>query len=164
MKVKSKKLMSIFLSSQKIIKDWIDYNNHLNVSYYLLIFDKYGADVLNDKFKMGENSAKTTGKSTMIVESHMTYNQELKLNDEVDINLIYFDHDKKRLQYKIEMIHKVQKFLASTIEVLALHVDLNNRKVIEFDKEKSLLMDEYIEKNKSLFKSDDLKFTAKLKK
>ena len=54
--------MSIFLSSQKIIKDWIDYNNHLNVSYYLLIFDKYGADVLNDKFKMGENSTKTTGK------------------------------------------------------------------------------------------------------
>ena len=156
--------MSIFLSSQKIIKDWIDYNNHLNVSYYLLIFDKYGADVLNDKFKMGENSAKTTGKSTMIVESHMTYNKELKLNDEVEINLVYFDHDKKRLQYKIEMIHKVEKFLASTIEVLALHVDLNNRKVIEFDKEKSLLMDEYIEKNKSLFKSDDLKFTAKLKK
>ena len=156
--------MSIFLSSQKIIKDWIDYNNHLNVSYYLLIFDKYGADVLNDKFNMGENSAKTTGKSTMIVESHMTYDQELKLNDEVDINLIYFDHDKKRLQYKIEMIHKEKKFLASAIEVLALHVDLNNRKVIEFDKEKNLLMDDYIEKNKSFFKSDNLKFTAKLKK
>ena len=116
--------MSIFLSSQKIIKDWIDYNNHLNVSYYLLIFDKYGADILNDKFKMGENSAKTTGKSTMIVESHMTYNQELKLNDEVDINLVYFDHDKKRLQYKIEMIHKEKNFLASTIEVLALHLSL----------------------------------------
>ena len=94
----------------------------------------------------------------------MTYNQELKLNDEVDINLVYFDHDKKRLQYKIEMIHKEKNFLASTIEVLALHVDLNNRKVIEFDKEKSLLMDEYIEKNKSLFKNEDLKFTAKLKK
>ena len=156
--------MSVFLSSQKIIKDWIDYNDHMNVSYYLLIFDKYGADTLNNIFKMGEHSAKTTGKSTMIVESNITYNQELKVDDEVDVNLVYFDHDKKRLQYKIEMIHKVQKFLASTIEVLALHVDLNNRKVIEFDKEKSLLMDEYIEKNKSLFTSDDLKFTAKLKK
>ena len=156
--------MSVFLSSQKIVKDWIDYNNHMNVSYYLLIFDKFGADVLNDTFKMGELSAKTTGKSTMIVESNITYNQELKIDDVVDVNLVYFDHDKKRLQYKMEMVHKEKKFLASTIEVLALHVDLNNRKVIEFDKEKSLLMDEYIEKNKSLFKSDDLKFTAKLKK
>ena len=59
--------MSVFLSSQKIIKDWIDYNNHMNVSYYLLIFDKFGADVLNDTFKMGEHSAKTTSKSTMPV-------------------------------------------------------------------------------------------------
>ena len=74
--------MSIYLSSQKIIKEWIDYNNHMNVSYYLLIFDKYGADTLNNIFKMGEHSAKTTGKSTMIVESNITYNQELKVNDE----------------------------------------------------------------------------------
>ena len=104
--------MSIYLSSQKIIKEWIDYNNHMNVSYYLLIFDKYGADTLNNIFKMGEHSAKTTGKSTMIVESNITYNQELKVNDEVDINLIYFDHDKKRLQYKMEMIHKEKKILS----------------------------------------------------
>ena len=79
--------MSVYLSSQKIIKDWIDYNDHMNVSYYLLIFDKYGADTLNNIFKMGEHSAKTTGKSTMIVESNITYNQELKVDDEVDVNL-----------------------------------------------------------------------------
>ena len=156
--------MSIFLSSQKIIKDWIDYNNHLNVSYYLLIFDKYGADVLNDKFKMGENSAKTSGKSTMIVESHMTYNQELKLNDEVDINLVYFDHDKKRLQYKMEMVHKKEKYLASTIEVLALYVDLNTRKVSEFENEKLEIMDTFIENNVSKFDNENLKFSSKLKK
>ena len=71
--------MPVNLSSQKIIKDWIDYNNHMNVSYYLLIFDKYGADILNDVFKMGEHSAKTTGKSTMIVESHITKNLKLMI-------------------------------------------------------------------------------------
>ena len=64
--------MSVYLSSQKVIKDWIDYNDHMNVSYYLLMFDKYGADTLNNIFKMGEHSAKTTKKSTMIVESHIT--------------------------------------------------------------------------------------------
>ena len=156
--------MSILLSSQKIIKEWIDYNDHMNVSYYLLIFDKYGADVLNDNFKMGEHSAKTTGKSTMIVESNITYNQELKLDDEVDINLIYFDHDKKRLQYKMEMIHKKERYLASTIEVLALYVDLNTRKVSEFENEKVQIMNEYIERNKSKFNSENLKFSSKLKK
>ena len=156
--------MAIYLSSQKIIKEWIDYNNHMNVSYYLLIFDKYGADTLNNIFKMGEHSAKTTGKSTMIVESNITYNQELKVNDEVDVNLIFFDHDKKRLQYKMEMIHKEKKYLASTIEILALYVDLNTRKVSEFEAEKVKIMDDYIKKNLSNFKSENLKFSNKLKK
>ena len=156
--------MPIFLSSQKIVKDWIDYNNHMNVSYYLLIFDKYGADILNDTFKMGEHSARTTGKSTMIVESHITYNKELQLNDEVDINCVYFDHDKKRLQYKMEMIHKEKKYLASTIEILALYVDLNERKVAEFEEEKIKIMDDFINKNKSQFKNENLKFSSKLKK
>jgi acyl-CoA thioester hydrolase len=155
--------MSVFLSSQKIIKDWIDYNNHMNVSYYLLIFDKFGADVLNDTFKMGEHSAKTTGKSTMIVESNITYNQELKIDDVVDVNLVFFNHDKKRLQYKMEMIHKKKKFLASTIEVLALYVDLNTRKVAEFENEKIQIMDDYIKSNLENFDNKDLKFSSKLK-
>ena len=156
--------MPIFLSSQKIVKDWIDYNNHMNVSYYLLIFDKYGADILNDTFKMGEHSARTTGKSTMIVESHITYNQELKMNDEVDVNLVFFDHDKKRLHYKMEMIHKQKQYLASTIEVLALYVDLNNRKVSEFEGDKLEIMDNYIKNNKEKFDNTNLKFSSKLKK
>ena len=156
--------MSILLSSQKILKEWIDYNDHMNVSYYLLIFDKYGADILNDNFKMGEHSAKTTGKSTMIVETNITYNQELKLNDEVDINLLYFDHDKKRLQYKMEIVHKKENYLASTIEVLALYVNLNTRKVSEFENEKVQIMDDYIKKNKLQFNSENLKFSSKLKK
>ena len=136
----------------------------MNVSYYLLIFDKFGADVLNDTFEMGEHSAKTTGKSTMIVECNITYDKELKIDDVVDVYLAYFDHDKKRLQYKIQMIHKEKKFLASTIEVLALYVDLNTRKVSEFENEKAEIMDNYINKNKAFFKNEGLKFSSRLKK
>ena len=156
--------MSIYLNSQKIIKNWIDYNDHMNVSYYLLIFDKFGVDKLNDIFKIGEQSAKTTGKSTMIVETNITYNQELKLDDEIDINLVYFDHDKKRLQYKMEIVHKKKKYLASTIEVLSLYVDLNARKVSEFEDEKVQIMNTYIKENKSKFNNKELKFSSKLKK
>ena len=156
--------MSIHLTTQKIIKDWTDYNNHMNVAYYVLIFDVYGAEILMNKFKMGEHSAKTTKKSTMVVESHITYNQEVSEGDEVDVNLTFFDHDKKRLLYKMEMIHREKKYLASTIEILALYVDLGQRKVAEFEDEKIKIMDDFIEKNKSSFKSEDLKFSIKLKK
>ena len=156
--------MSVYLGSQKIIKDWLDYNNHMNVSYYLLIFDKYGADTLMDIFKMGEHSAKTTGMSTMVVETNITYDRELKLDDEVDINLTYFDHDKKRLQYKMEMIQKEKNYLASTIEVLALYVDLNTRKVAEFEEDKNKILDNFINENKSKFYNENLKFSSRLKK
>ena len=129
--------MSVHISNQKIKKEWTDYNGHMNVAYYLLIFDLYAAEKLMTKFNMGEKSAKETNKSTMVVESHITYNQELKEGDEVDVNLTYFNHDKKRLQYKFEMIHKAKKYLASTIEILALYVDLEKRKVVEFEEEKT---------------------------
>ena len=156
--------MSVYLSTQKVIKDWIDYNDHMNVSYYLLIFDKYGADTLNNIFKMGEYSAKTTMKSTMIIETHITYNRELRLNDEVDINCIYFNHDDKKLHYKMEMIHKEKKYLASTIEIFAVYVDLKKRKVTGFEDEKIELMDDFIKKDKLNFNEKDLKFSSKLRK
>ena len=156
--------MSILLNTQKIIKEWTDYNGHMNVAYYLLIFDLYGAEKLMTTFNMGEYSAKTTNKSTMVVESHITYNQEVKAGEEVDVNLIYCDHDKKRILYKLEMIHKEKKFLAATLEALSLYVDLGQRKVAEFEEEKIKLMDNFISENKSGFKSDDLKFLSKLKK
>ena len=156
--------MSIFLSKQKVIKDWTDYNGHMNVAYYVLIFDIYGAEILMNKFNMGEQSAKTTKKSTMVVESHITYNQEVTEGEEVDVNLLYFDHDKKRLLYKMEMVHKEKKYVASTIEVLSLYVDLGQRKVSEFENEKIKIMEEFIMKNKSTFNSEDLKFYNKLKK
>tara|TARA_B100000902_G_C27227665_1_gene873077 strand:+ start:932 stop:1402 length:471 start_codon:yes stop_codon:yes gene_type:complete len=156
--------MSIYLTSQKILKDWTDYNNHMNVAYYVLIFDQYGAEKLMTLFNMGEKSAKNTKKSTMVVESHITYNQEVKENDVVDINLLYFNHDKKRLHYKLEMIHAEKKYLASSIEVLSLYVDLGLRKVSEFEKEKVNLMEDFIKKNKSNFNIDNLSFSSKLKK
>ena len=156
--------MRLYLTSKKIIKDWTDYNGHMNVAYYVLIFDLFGAEILMNRFDMGEESAKKSKKSTMVVESHITYKQEVKEGDVVDVNLLFFDHDKKRLQYKLEMIHKEKKFLVSTIETLSLYVDLSQRKVAEFEDEKIKLMDQYIQENLSNFNSDNLKLSDKLKK
>ncbi len=156
--------MTLHISSEKIKKEWTDYNGHMNVAYYVLIFDLNAAELLMNKFNMGEKSAKETNKSTMVVESHITYNQELLEGDEVDLNLIYFNHDKKRLQYKFEMVHKTKKYLASTIEILSLYVDLGKRKVAEFEDEKIKIMDNFILENGSKFNSDNLIFSDKIKK
>ena len=155
--------MSVLLTTQKIIKEWTDYNGHMNLSYYILIFDM-GAEVILSKFKMGEHSAKTTKKSTMVVETHTTYNNEVKEGDEVDVFLSHFDHDNKRLHYKLEMYDKNKNVLSATTEVLSLYIDLSIRKVAELEEEKKAIIDEFINQNKSNFKSDNLKFSNKLKK
>ena len=135
----------------------------MNLSYYILIFD-LGAEVILSKFKMGEQSAKTTKKSTMVVETHTTYNQEVKEGDEVDVFISYFDHDNKRLQYKLEMYDKVKNTLSATTEILALYIDLNIRKVAEFEPEKIKIMDDFILNNKKNFNKEGLKFLNKIKK
>ena len=153
----------MLLTTKKIIKEWTDYNGHMNLSYYILVFD-IGAEVILSKFKMGEHSAKTTKKSTMVVETHTTYNNEVKEGDEVDVFLSHFDHDNKRLHYKLEMYNKNKNVLSATTEVLSLYIDLNVRKVVELEEEKKTIIDEFINQNKSNFKSDNLKFSNKLKK
>ena len=155
--------MSLLLTTTKIINEWTDYNGHMNLAFYILVFDK-GAEKILSKFKMGEQSAKTTKKSTMAVETHTTYVNEVKENEEVDVHLSYFDHDKKRLHYKLEMYEKNKNILSATTEVLSLYIDLNVRKVAEFENEKLAIMDQFIEENKSKFKFDNLQFSNKLKK
>ena len=155
--------MSVHIANQIIKKEWTDYNNHMNMAFYVLVFDQLWEIVLA-KFKMGEQSAKTTQKSTMVVETHTTYNNEVKEGDEVEVNLTFFDHDKKRMHFKMEMIEKSSKKLSATLEMLSLYIDLSKRKVSEFEEEKVKLMDEFINLNKSNFNSDNLVITGKLKK
>ena len=155
--------MSVLLKTTKIINEWTDYNNHMNLSYYILVFDKAAEKMLSN-FKMGEEAAIKTKRSTMVVETHTTYNNEVKEGEEVDIYLSYCDHDKKRLHYKLEMYEKSKNVLSSTTEVLALYINLELRKVAEFEKEKIQIMNNFIEENKSKFKFDNLQFSNKLKK
>jgi acyl-CoA thioester hydrolase len=153
----------VYLKSQKIIKEWVDYNNHLNMAYYVLIFDQ-ACEVILEKFKMGADSAKNEKKSTMVVETNTKYINEIKQGDEVDIMLTFFDHDKKRLHLKLEIIEKETKKISASIEWLSLYVNLETRKVTEFEGNKIEIMDDFIDKNKSKFNYENLKFSSKLKK
>jgi len=155
--------MNNILKTEKVIKEWTDYNGHLNVAFYVRIFD-IAADVMLDNFNMGGLSAKKDKKTTFVAEMHTIYNQEVKLSEEVETQVTYIDHDKKRIHYRLSMFHKEKKYLAATSEVLSLYVDLNKRKVTEFDSDRVILMDDFIKKNSSKFNTEKLFFSSKLKK
>ena len=155
--------MNMILKTEKVIKEYTDYNNHLNVAYYVRIFD-IAADVMLDNFNMGGESAKKDKKTTFVAEMYTAYNQEVRLGEEVETHVTYIDHDKKRIHYRLSMFHKEKKYLAATNEVLSLYVDLSQRKVIEFDPDRLKIMDEFIKKNSLKFNSEKLFFSGKLKK
>ena len=153
----------MILKTEKVIKEYTDYNNHLNVAYYVRIFD-IAADVMLDNFNMGGISAKKDRKTTFVAEMHTIYNQEVRLGEEVETHVTYVDHDKKRIHYKLSMFHKEKKYLAATNEVISLYVDLSKRKVVEFDHDRLKIMDDFIKVNSSKFDSEKLIFSSKLKK
>ena len=155
--------MNMILKTEKVIKEYTDYNNHLNVAYYVRIFD-IAADVMLDNFNMGGISAKKDKKTTFVAEMHTIYNQEVRLGEEVETHVTYVDHDKKRIHYKLSMFHKEKKYLAATNEVISLYVDLSKRKVVEFDHDRLKIMDDFIKVNSSKFDSEKLIFSSKLKK
>ena len=155
--------MSFHLASRKIIKDWTDYNEHMNMAYYVLIFDEAWETMLN-KFEMGGAKAQINKRSTMVVETRTTYNNEVKENEEVDVYCTFFDHDKKRLHLKMEMISQKTNKLSASMEWISLYIDLSKRKVTEFEEEKVKLMKDFIDENKSKFSNEGLLFSSKLKK
>ena len=155
--------MSIFLKTGRVRSEWTDYNGHMNLAYYIHLFDTAWETMLQ-RFQMGEDSAKLEKRTTFAVESHTTYDQEVKVGEEVDMNLVFIDFDKKRVVYKLEMINKEKKYLAATSEVLSVYVDLGIRKVVEFEQEKSTFINEFILNNKNEFNPGELTLISKLKK
>ena len=155
--------MSIYLRTEPIIPDWTDYNGHMNLAFYIHLFDQ-GWDVLLDKFQMGGDSAKIEKRSTFAVESHTKYIKEVRQSDEVDINLLFLDHDSKRMIYQLEIYSKTGNYRAATTEVCSLYVNLDTRRVTEIETHKLELMDKFIEQNQSNFEPLEFYLMDKLKK
>ena len=113
--------------TQTVIEDWIDYNGHLNMAFYNVIFDR-AVDHFYDLLGVGAQYAESGAGSCFTMEVHVHYLNEVSLDDKLELHLQLLDYDSKRLHYFQQMYHKEQGYLAATSEQLALHVDLNTRR------------------------------------
>jgi acyl-CoA thioester hydrolase len=113
-----------------IEKDWIDYNGHLNMAYYNVIFDRC-SDEAFEAMGMGPDYVKERRLTIYTAEVHVCYVQELHLEHKVTVSLQLIDNDEKRLRIYQEIRH-VDGWLAATSEQLALHVDMSGPKVAPF--------------------------------
>jgi acyl-CoA thioester hydrolase len=121
-----------FVSSvMRIEPPWIDYNGHLNVAYYNVLFDR-AVDEIYAPLGLGPDYLKQNKHSTMVAEAHVRYLREIKLDDPVRVTVQLIDYDAKRMQLFEQLLHAEEGWLSATSESMTLHVDMAAKKVAPF--------------------------------
>jgi acyl-CoA thioester hydrolase len=122
---------TIDIHRARVLPEWIDYNGHLNMAYYVLMFDN-ATDRFFDLIDLGVDYVARSQHSAFVLETHVTYLREVSLDDPLRFTFQLIDADEKRLHYYFEMFHAEQGFLAATSEQIALHVNLDARRSSPF--------------------------------
>jgi acyl-CoA thioester hydrolase len=121
-----------FLSSvMQIEPQWIDYNGHLNMAYYNVMFDR-AIDELWLKLGIGPGYMKQRQGSTFTAECHVRYLREIHLGDPVQISILLVAADEKRLHTFEELRHATDGWLSATSENMTIHIDMGARKTAPF--------------------------------
>jgi acyl-CoA thioester hydrolase len=111
-------------------REWIDYNGHLNMAYYGVLFDR-AADQAFEVLGISADYVRERHLSVYTAEFHVCYLRELHLEDRVQGTFHIIDHDEKRIHFYQELRH-VDGWLSATAEVLSLHVDRSGPRVAPF--------------------------------
>jgi len=121
-------IVGMEVSRGRVLTEWIDVNDHMNVAYYVLAFDG-GVDSLWDRIGITDEHIQEMRSSTFAVESHVIYRRELKLDDPFIVTAQVLAFDEKRIHQFQRLYHAEEGFLAATAEWMNLHVDLVTRRV-----------------------------------
>ena len=108
--------------------EWTDYNGHMNLAYFVLVFD-FATDSFYADFGLGEEYRRRTDRSTFAVESHTSYLAEVHAGATVRCTTQLLGFDDRRIHYFHCMYREADDVLAATMELMAVHVDLGTRKV-----------------------------------
>ena len=119
------------LATLTVLPEWIDYNGHMNVSYYVLAFDQ-GVDAFMELIGISPAYIEQRRASTFTLEMHVKFIHELRLGDPLRINCQLLDFDTKRVHYFLRMHHAEDGHLAAVSEQIMVHVDLETRRSSEF--------------------------------
>ncbi len=121
-----------FVSSvMRVEPGWIDYNGHLNMAYYNVLFDR-AVDEVYELIGCGPGYLERTRHSTFTAEAHIRYLRELRAGNPVRVTFQLLDYDAKRMHYFEELRHAEEGWLSATSENMVLHVDMIAKKTAPF--------------------------------
>ena len=112
----------------RVLPEWIDINDHMNVAYYVLAFDQ-AVDKLWADFGLSDDYIRTHCSSTFAVESHVTWQREIAEAEPYVVTSQILAYDEKRIHQFQRMYHATEGYLSATCEWMNLHVDTRTRRV-----------------------------------
>ncbi len=118
----------------EVLPQWIDANGHMNLAYYVVLFD-YATDALFDAIGIGRLYKGATNHGTFVAETHNLYERELLVGERVRVRTQILATDDKRLQLAHEMFSLASAQRAATQELMYLHIDLSARRVVPWPAE-----------------------------
>ena len=125
----SDKIPAPFVSSVMPVEpQWIDYNGHLNMAYYNVLFDR-AVDEVYEMLGIGPSYLKRSNHSTMTAEVHVRYLREIHAGTPTRVRFQLLDYDAKRMHYFEELIHADEGWVSATSENMTLHIDMAAKKV-----------------------------------
>ena len=122
-----------FVSSvMQVEPGWIDYNGHLNMAYYNVLFDR-AVDEAYELAGIGADYLTRERRSLFTAEVHVRYLRELHAGMPVRVTLQLLGVDAKRVHYFEQLFHAAEGWVSATSENLALHVDMETKRTAPFD-------------------------------
>jgi acyl-CoA thioester hydrolase len=115
----------------EVLPAWIDYNGHMNLAYYTVLFDG-ATDALFDELGLGLDYRQTRKLGTFVAETHNLYERELLVGARVRVATQILGLDDKRLHLGHEMFALEGGARCAAQELMFLHVDLAQRRVSPF--------------------------------
>lgn len=115
----------------RVRPEWIDYNGHMNMAYYVMAFD-FAIDAFFDYLGIGRDYMRAADCSIFAVEMNVSYIREVHDGDPLAFRTWLLGHDAKRLHYYHEMYHADEGWLAAGCELMSLHIDMSTRRTAPF--------------------------------
>lgn len=114
-------------ATRRVLPEWIDYNGHMNVGYYVLAIDQAMDDIF-DRLGMGLALVRNRRMGPMALVNQIHYLDELLEGQEFVCDLQLLDADHKRMHYVVRMHHLAKGTVAAVFEGLSINVDLEARR------------------------------------
>ena len=129
--------------------DYEDRNRHMNMRWYLALYDEAG-DAMYPMLGLTPDYFALSGMGGVDLEHHLWYSSEVRIGETVVIRVRILARSLKLFHYMMFMVNETRGVLSSLFECVHAHTDLRARRTAPFPAPVAAKIDAFIAAHHSL--------------